>query len=298
MSPTLWMVNPGAGSGRAARIWRELVEEHPRLGSAPLIWATDPETASRELDVGLAEPVDRLVVLGGDGTVHLAVNSLLEAGRADRVALGVLPAGTGSDLARSLGLPRDPRAAYRRLEAATPRPIDALEISTEDRRPRYAVNVASAGVSGLVDEKVSAMPRRGKTSFLRATLAALWQYEPVPCRVWLESDLWFEGPVLLLAVANGAYFGKGMRVAPQARLDDGLADVVLVTGTRRWKLVFRLPRIYLGTHLGSRFVRWCQARRIRLEPLAPLPPFDLDGEVAHSAGATFAVLPGALRILA
>ena len=126
----------------------------------------------------------------------------------------------------------------------------------------------------------------------------MWRYRPVRCRVVVDGEAWYEGDILVLAIANGACFGRGMRIAPQAQLDDGLADVVLVGGVPRWQLALRLPQLYRGTHLESRYVRWRRGRDVRFEPLAPLPPFDLDGECFASAAARFTVLPGALRVLA
>ncbi len=119
----------------------------------------------------------------------------------------------------------------------------------------------------------------------------------ISCRVFVDGALWHEEKVLLVAVANGETFGNGMRIAPGARPDDGEIDVVLIGPVPRWQLPFRLPQIYFGTHLGTRYVRAGRAHRVRLEPLTPLPPFDLDGEVFDSAPCDITVLPGALRFL-
>jgi diacylglycerol kinase (ATP) len=133
---------------------------------------------------------------------------------------------------------------------------------------------------------------------LRATLAALWRYRCVPVRVSLDDREWYEGPLFLLAVANGTTFGKGMRVAPQARPDDGLLDVVAVGEVSGWELLLRLPQVYLGRHLHARPVLHARARKVCLEPLAPLPPLDADGETYPSGPVTFTIAPGALRIAA
>lgn len=290
---TLFLMNPKAGSGRAGRIWEKL-----RLAEARAITATDPAAASRELEQALAgEPPERLVVIGGDGSVHLAVNTLFRTGLQDRVALGLVPAGTGSDLARTLGLPREPRAALDRALTAVPRPIDILAVRVDGQEPHWVLNIASAGISGRVDELVNAQPLRGTAAFLTATLKALGSYRPFTGRIELDGEPWYEGGVFLLAVANGRCFGKGMRVAPRAEVDDGLADVVLVRPKPRWQIPLRMPRIYLGTHLDQPGVTWRRARRIRLEPDGPLPPFDVDGELLPSGAATFELLPGAARFI-
>ena len=162
---------------------------------------------------------------------------------------------------------------------------------------RYALNVASAGISGLVDELVNAQGVRGSTAFLTATLTALRRYRPFTARVEVDGELWHDGGVFLLAVANGRSFGKGMRIAPRAEVDDGLADLVLVKPLPGWLVPLELPRLYLGHHLGSRYVDWRRARHVRLEPAGGLPPFDVDGETLPSGAADFEILPGALRFV-
>ena len=236
---------------------------------------------------------ERVVAVGGDGTAHLAAGVLLGCGAA--ATLGILPAGTGSDLARPLAIPRDPAQALRRALLGPAVAIDAGRCDGE-RGGFFFVNIASAGVSGMVDETVNAVATRGRTTFLRCTLTALRRYRCVPVRVWADGEEWFAGPILLLAVANGTTFGKGMRVAPGAALDDGLFDVVLVGEVSGLQLARRLPQLYFGSHLGARPVRFRQAREVRLEPEAPLPPFDVDGETYPSGAVTFRVLPAALRV--
>lgn len=284
-------VNPAAGGGRGAAIHARLAARLPELAAARAV------RSRAELAAALAAGAGRVLSIGGDGTLNLVVQELAAAGALARTALGVVPAGTGCDFGRAFGLPHEPLAAARRALAAAPRPVDLLELDCRGER-RLVVNVASAGVSGLVDEAVNASPGRGQLAYLAATLRALARYRPVACRVAVDGEPWYEGPTFLLAIANGTSFGKGMKVAPRARADDGLADVVLVREVPRWRLPLELPRIYLGTHLSSRFVRWRTARTVALEPLAPLPPLDLDGETAPSGPLTVRVLPGALRLLA
>lgn len=294
---TVVVVNPGAAGGRVGRVWDEL-RHVPALAAARIVHAADPATARAEIAATVVDGAARILALGGDGSLHLIANIVLELGRGAEVAIGIVPVGTGGDLARALGVTRDPRTALERALAAHPRPLDAIEVVTDDGRRRYVLNVASAGISGVVDEAVNARPDRGPAAYLAATLGAIWRYRNRPCRVSVDGQPWFEGEVFLVAVANGTSFGRGMRVAPEARPDDGEADIVLIEPIPRWRLVFQMPRIYRGTHLADRHrVRWRRGREVRFEPLAPFPPFDLDGEVFAAAAARFAVLPAALRVL-
>jgi diacylglycerol kinase (ATP) len=290
------LVNASAGSGRSGRLWEALRRRMPEVADARLILAKDAATARRELDEHLCGDVEAVFAWGGDGTAHLVVNRILEAGRGDEVAVGLLPAGTGSDLARCFGLPRRPEEALRQAEASGPRPIDVLEIRTESER-RFVVNIASAGVSGAAGAAVNAMPRRGPTSYVMTALRVLLGYQPVPCRVTVDGVELYDGGFFLVVVANGRYFGHGVRVAPDAEVDDGLADVVLVPPIPLWHVPYRLPQVMTGRYVKLPFVLSRRGRCIRFEPRGELPPYDVDGETMAGGAATVRVLPGALRIL-
>jgi diacylglycerol kinase (ATP) len=293
LSETLVLVNPAAGGGRAGGVWERLRPSAERLAPLRVAVAESASGSRHAVEDALARGCPRVVAVGGDGTAHLAANALLD-GAAD-VTLGIVPAGTGSDLARVLRLPRDPAAALRRALLGPPTAVDAGRCESGGGG-FWFVNIASAGIGGMVDEAVNAQPKRGRTAFLRATLGALRRYRCVPVRVELDGTSWYEGPLFLLAVANGTTFGKGMRIAPLARPDDGAFDVVLVGEVAGLELVRRLPQVYLGRHLDARPVRHRRATRVRVAPLAALPPFDVDGETYRSGEAEFTVRPGALRV--
>lgn len=293
MSGTLVLVNPAAGGGRAGPFWEKLRRSAEALAPIRIESPAGAEASRRAVGAALDAGYGRVVAVGGDGTAHLVANAILGLGA--RVTLGVLPAGTGSDLARVLRIPRDPHEAMRRALLGPPLAMDAGRCDT-GAGSFFFINIASAGIGGLVDEAVNAMPARGRTAFLRATLAALWRYVCIPVRVEADGATFYEGPLFLLAVANGTTFGKGMRIAPQASVTDGLFDLVLVGEVAGLELLWRLPQVYLGRHMGARPVRHTRAREVRLEPLAPLPVFDVDGETYPSGRTTFTVLPGALRV--
>lgn len=295
MSGTLILVNPAAGGGCAASRWERARRNLGDLGGARVLVPPDRGAFRRAIREAADRGCERVVVVGGDGTMHLAAGTLLEYGAGERVALGLVPAGTGSDFARALDVPRDPATALQRALAGAAVAVDAGRCAGE-RSGFFFVNAASAGIGGLVDEMVNAMPRRGRTAFLVATLRALHRYEPPAVRVSVDGKHFHEGPTLLTAVANGTTFGKGMKIAPEARPDDGLFDVVVVGEVRRAELVLRLPQVYLGRHLGARPVRATRGRVVRLELLEPAPAFDADGETYESGSCAFEVLPGALRI--
>ncbi len=297
-SRTAVLINPAAGGGRAGGLWKRLEGAAPELDGVRLIRASGADAARAELADSLEQGIRRVLAVGGDGTAHLVVNTLLTAGCADRVDFGLVPAGTGSDLARGLGLPRDPLAALRHALAAEPRSIDALVVETDGGDRRFAVNSASAGMSGAIVPAVNANTRRGRLSYLTTTMAALLRYQPVPCRLEVDGEHFFAGEFFLAAFVNGRYFGNGMPIAPEASFDDGRIDVVLIPPVPRWQLPYRLPQFLTGRHVELEIVLTRRAKRVRLEPAEGFPPFEADGECLPAGPAEVRVLPGALRVLA
>lgn len=295
---TVFMVNPASGGGRGERRWRRLQSEFPALSTARVIKGGSAEQAARLLRQEVeAGDVERVISVGGDGTAHLVANTLLSIAEPSPVALGLVPAGTGSDLARHLALPRHRSRALRHALTVEPRPFDAIALRTDDGRARYSINIASGGLSGTVVEALSGNPRRGQLSYLQATMTALMGYRSFSCRVLVDSEEVYDQGLFLVAIANGEFFGKGMRVAPRADTGDGQLDVVIVPPVERWKFPWRLPQFLLGRHLGWPGVVHRRARRIRLEPSTDFPPYELDGEFFATAAMDLEVCPGALQML-
>jgi diacylglycerol kinase (ATP) len=312
LAETVFFVNPRAGSGRAARVWEGLRMRHRLAERAQVVMADDPARAAAQLDVVLAgalagagagpthrvssRPPRRVIAVGGDGTAFLAANRIVASPRREALALGFVAGGTGSDLAANLGLPKRPEAALARALAAAPSAVDVLRVTAGGER-RVVLNVASAGLSGLVAERVNARAKRGALVYLAATLGALVSYRPFRGAVEVDGEPWFRGAIYLLAVANGRAFGKGMQVAPEARVDDGLADVVVVGAMPPWRVPLELPRLFTGRILSARPVVWRRGRRVRLLPDGPLPPLELDGETLPAGPADYELVPGGLMVL-
>lgn len=296
MREVLFVVNPAAGSGRAGEVWRSLRALHPEIPEGRTVLEPDPDLARARLAQLLGPEVRRVVVVGGDGSVNVTVNAILEAELERPPAVGVVPAGTGSDLAGTLGLPGDPGEALQRALAGEPRRIDALEVAGTSYR-RYAINVVSMGISGMVNEIVGAMPRRHAAAYLVGAIQGLFRYRPLACRILAGEEALFEGDLLLAAVANAPTFGRGMRVAPDARFDDGSLDVVVVPRIPTWQLPWRLGQLYRGTHVRSSRVLQRRAQVVTFEPLEPFPAYDCDGEAAAPELVKIRVLPGAVRVV-
>jgi diacylglycerol kinase (ATP) len=287
----LLVINPTAGSGRAGRVWNRLKDQAG--DRAELLLAPDSETARAGIARAVEAGTRRVIGFGGDGTANLVISSLLAEGRGD-VEFAVVPAGTASDFARDAGLSRDPAKALElSLTSTEIRTLDAVALRFASGKTRYSLNVASAGVSGKVDEA----HRDQSSGYLAATVKTLLAYEPKSCRIEVDGQPFYDGKFFLLAMANARYFGKGMKVAPNAKLDDGQIDVVLIDVLPLWHLPYRLPQFLFGWHLGSSAVRATRARRLELYPGPDFPPYDLDGEAVPSENVTVEILPGALRLV-
>ena len=299
MPTCLVFVNPTAGGGRAAEIWENLRGEI-KIPYADIVTSNRDEARER-LQTALKDPVERIVTIGGDGTINLVVECLGALGLLGSLngglSVGVVPAGTGSDLATSLGLSRSPRKALAVALGPKTRSIDAIAARTAEGPRRWAINVAAAGLPGSVDRLLARQSPGRKKRYLLTTLRALWCYRAVSVRMRLDGEEAIENRLYLVAIANAPTFGRGMRVAPDAVMDDGLLDFVVIGDVPRWTLPFRLPQVVLGWHKNASWVRYHQGRSLELSLLDENPPpVDLDGEAVATTGARFEVIHKALRV--
>lgn len=282
------LTNPTAGKGRGAAARASAL---PRLREAGFVvhdlQGTD---ADETLDLArrvVAEGVWALVVCGGDGMVHLGVQAV--AGTPTH--LGIVPAGTGNDVARYVGLPRaDPVAAADRVVASTPRRLDLARVGS-----RWFATVLAAGFDAVVNERANAMTwPRGQMRYNLATIAELRTFEPRPYTLELDGRQ-HRLDAMLVAVGNGPSFGGGLRITEGALLDDGMLDVVIIKPMSRPELVRTYPKLFRGTHVHHRQYEHHRVRRVTVA--AP-------GIVAYADGERFGPLPltiesdpGALSIL-
>ncbi|MGH0030161.1 MAG: diacylglycerol/lipid kinase family protein [Myxococcota bacterium] len=301
---TLVIANPQSRNGATGRRWpsveRRVREFFPEVEVAHTEGPRDAERLARE---AVESGVVRLLVAGGDGTLSEVTSGLASAGLGDRVELGLLPLGTGGDFVRSLDVPRDLDGALRCVERGKPRPVDVgrLRFVGDDGAPRvsYFLNVASFGISSLINDLVNQSTKAfgGTVSFLIGTIRGILRYDSEEVEIRVDGERVFRGRFVLAAGANGRQFGGGMRIAPDARIDDGLLDLVIVEHLSVPRLLTRLPKLYRGTHLGDPACSHFRGRVIE----ADAPPWtvrvELDGEPLGWLPARYDVLPGALRII-
>jgi YegS/Rv2252/BmrU family lipid kinase len=296
------IANPASAAGRTRRALLRLEPKlHAAIGAYELVWTRCPRDAERLAREAVRAGVDRLVVAGGDGTAAEVVSGLMGAQLGAYAEIAFLPLGTGADFHRTLDIPRDPDAAIAALAPGKGRRIDVgctryVEADGAERTS-YFLNVASAGLSGVVTRHVRGSKALGaRLAFLIGTLAGLVTFRPPSMRLRVDGAEVFEGGVALAAVANGRYFGGGMHVAPEARPDDGLLDLVVIPALPKHVLVTRLPRLYQGTHLSVPGVALFRGRRVELEPIGEPALGEVDGEPVARLPMTVEVRPGALQV--
>lgn len=294
-------VNPRASFGRGQHAGREAAACLRAAGAQVLELCEDSYDAlARAVDKALADGVDALVVVGGDGMVHLGVNALAGSGAAfGETPLGIIPSGTGNDMARALGLPRhDIPAAAARVLAALPaggRLIDAGRVSSAGKTHWFA-GVVSAGFDAAVNERANNWRRpRGQARYNLAMLRELATFRAIDYTVTADGERWQQG-AMLISVANGQSIGGGMKVAPDAVLDDGYLDLFIVRPLSRAGFLAVFPKVFSGRHVAHPAVELRRVRRVELEARGVVAY--ADGERIGPLPLTIDVVPGALRVLA
>ncbi|WP_407940417.1 diacylglycerol kinase [Micromonospora auratinigra] len=294
--PVAVLANPTAGRGRHRGLLPRLLD---RLAHAArpvrLLEATGPAEAEAACRAAVADGAGALVAVGGDGTVHRALQAV--AGTA--VPFGPVPAGTGNDFAVETGFPADPLAAVAvivdALRAGRTRSVDLARLTAADGTERWYGAVLAAGFDAIVNERANRMRwPRGPRRYDLAILVELARLRPRRYRLSLDGEPQ-EVDAVLVAVGNAASYGGGMRICPDADPTDGLLDVVVGGRFDRRTLLRVKPRIYRGTHVTHPLVRTYRARTVELS--AEGITTYVDGERAFDLPVRVSAVPAAVRLL-
>ena len=312
MKPFL-VVNPSSANGATGRHFDDISGAVRRaIGDHSHAFTQRPMHAAEVTRKALAEGHDLIIAVGGDGTINEVVNGFFAPcvpGEAVRplnpgAALGFLPRGTGGDLRRTVGLEGNLAACAGRLSGAS-KQVDVGRVDYVDTEgqpaSRLFLNVGEAGVGAKVVEIVNSSSKLlgGKLTFMLASVRALIGWQDLPLRVSFDGASAEELSVTTLAIANGRFFGGGMMVAPEARLDDGLFHVTIWRGYTLATFMLKSGSMYDGTHVKLEGTRTATARTVHLAPGAAAKgpvAIEVDGEQIGRLPATFTVLPGALRL--
>ena len=286
MSSVHLLISPEAGRGRAARARDAVFATVREAGHTPVdLTGPTAEASARATEAAVSDGAERVIVVGGDGLVHLAVQAVVGT----TTTLGIVAVGTGNDFARGLDtIPDDPVEATR-VALGDARPIDAIRTGAG-----WIASVATAGFSGDVNDRANRL--RFPTGPSRYTVATLLELPTLTSRsVTVDVDgERHEFDATLIAVANTGWFGGGMHIAPDARPDDGQLEVTVVADVGRIELLRFFRLVFSGRHTTHPKVHGLRGRHITLEA----DDLDLwgDGESIGSTPTTLEAVPGALRI--
>ena len=253
----------------------------------------DATEAAREFRDGL------LIVVGGDGTITEVVNGLGMTGFPEGVTLGILPAGTGNDLAATLDIPDDPDEAEDVLRQHRVRTLDVVQVRSQSVGEQFFINVATGGmgaeVSGAADAQMKS--RWGKLAYLRASLEVAREYEATEITLTLDGAE-HQLRAVNLAIGNCRYAGSGWLAAPRANPEDGLLDLVVIEDVGVQEVLKLAPAVLAASdYLDKEGVFFARAREIRVESSPGSLEFTVDGEVIGDEPAVFAVIPQALKVI-
>ena len=283
------VVNPTAGRGLGARVAPVVRERLAAAGLTVDVFATScAEDVGRISAEVVASGADAVALIGGDGTIHLGAQVLAKSG----MPFGVIPAGTGNDFARGIGVPlKDPAAAADLIVAGKTRTID-LAVAKDE----YITTVVAGGFDSLVNRRANAMSwPKGNSRYTVATLAELRTFKPLEYVVTVDGEV-IETKAMLVAVGTGPTYGGGLQICAGAEIDDGLLDVTIIQPVSRLTLLQMFPKLSKGTHVGHPMLRTFRGRSVRLE--SPGITAYGDGEVLGPLPVDITIAPGALTVFA
>jgi diacylglycerol kinase (ATP) len=312
MTLPLVIINPESAGGATRAAWPRIASDlRSHFGAFRLAFTDRPGQGTELAAAAVRKRVKLIIACGGDGTISEVANGILQT--AEDVELGILPSGTGGDFRRTLAIPTRTRDAADILRHGRTRPIDVGRVTFINHEgaeeTRYFLGVASFGMSAAVIERVKEggpdwlpdkLPRwlNGRASFAASMLQVASASSSTKVVVQLDNNQEQHFTLANFCVANARYFGGGMKIAPDAKLDDGLFDVISIGDLGAARIMTNAPRLYTGMHLSMRQVNHTLAKKVlaRAADKDSIVLLDIDGEMPGRLPATFQILPGALKV--
>jgi diacylglycerol kinase (ATP) len=290
------IINPSSGRGKGAGRGQLVIETLAERGQDYLnISGASMDEANANARHAINDgKIDGLIVVGGDGTAHLGINIACDTG----ISLGIVAAGTGNDLARSIGMPEGDvvagtHAVLDKLDS--PRKVDAIK-ATSSTGPFWFFGTASAGFDALCNQRANQMSwPKGQRRYDIAMVLELAKFKPIHYEATIDGQH-RSFDAMLCAVANGPAFGGGMLIAPEANVEDGLLDLFIVHAMSRLELLKVFPKVYTGRHVTHPAVEFVRAKSVKLSS-GNMPVYS-DGEARGHSPLTATVVPGALSVFA
>ncbi|MBL7480263.1 diacylglycerol/lipid kinase family protein [Legionella bononiensis] len=304
MSSLAVVINPESGGGRGKKIWLKVQSGLNTLFDKMTyrISACGDELTPLTQEL-LSDKPDYLLIIGGDGTLSYAINGIIKQDKIEiqKTKIAYFNAGCGGDFIRQFPK-QDIIQFLDRLKNNQFVNCNIGKINFIDQPPHYFINIASCGLSGQVVSTVSNSrwfkKVGGSVNYFLHSLVALFTYKRSPVRIQIDDASFFDCSLLLLAACNGQFFGGGMHVAPKAKLDDGLIDVVLFGDFTTFNALLKLPEIYSGTHILDKNVQYVQAKKITIEPKDnSIIHVEADGESIGHLPATFELLEDTFALI-
>ncbi|HKI92773.1 MAG TPA: diacylglycerol kinase family protein [Gaiellaceae bacterium] len=297
---TVFLVNPASDNGVTGTRWPELANRAAHLGlEGETLFSERPGHLIDLAERAAREGAGLVVAVGGDGTLNEVANGLVRAG--GDTELATIPIGTGMDFVRTYRIPSRFEDAVVVARDGTPRTIDVGRVSYHawdgSDAERCLANVGSVGMSAAVAQRANGMSKTlgGRATFFYALVRVFLEWQNTVVTVELEGGERREALMHDVIVANGQYHGGAMRLAPEARPDDGLFDVVVIGDITKRDFVTTSPKIYRGTYLKHPKVELLRSRTVSVDADEHLP-IELDGEQVGTTPARFEIVPGALRV--
>lgn len=298
------IVNPASANGATLKRWPEIAAAFEQEG-VPIehSFTEGPDHATELTRQYLHNGFNLIVTVGGDGTANEVINGFFSGNDPINrdAAFGYISTGTGGDLGRTIGSPKDLSSAVRNFVKNPLRPLDVGRVTYLDNHGkealRYFINVAGLGLDGDTVDRVNRTSKAfgGFISFLWGTVVSIGLYKNKKMEIIVDGKTICNEPVTTVVVGNGCYFGGGMFALPHAVMDDGLFDIIILHDLSKLNLLVSLPRVYRGTHLSHPRITSLRGEKIEVysDELALL---NLDGEQPGRAPAKIELLPGAINL--
>ncbi|HEY2846998.1 MAG TPA: diacylglycerol kinase family protein [Pyrinomonadaceae bacterium] len=306
----LVIVNPKSASGSTRNKWSGVAADlRAHFGPFAVAFTKGPGDGTVIAEQAAKNGRKFIIACGGDGTINEVVNGIMNSGK--DIELGILPSGTGGDFRRSVGMPLGHREAARALKSGITKRIDVGRVTFLDHDgnevSRFFVNVSSAGLAAEVIKRVKSQKAfdwlpveslRGKANFAASTLQEIVNLEGTTLRLKFDDGEEYQLRTIAFCVANARYFGGGMMIAPDAKMSDGLFDVVNISDLTTMRVIMKAPALYRGTLGSLKEVKMTTARRIEVAPASESEEIliETDGELPGKLPATYEIIPDALRI--
>lgn len=302
---TFVVVNLKSANGRTEKLWPDIKQNlQNTLGNFEFSFTTGPYTAPDITKNAIKSGFDRIISVGGDGTLNEVVNGFFENEKQinPNATLGVISMGTGADFIKTIGIPKPYEKAIKIINNGNIRTLDTgrIRFITHDQKEtvRYFINIADAGIGGETVDRVNRTTKAfgGFVSFLWGTIITLVTYKNKHINIVLDNNKPNNLEINMLAVANCQFFGGGMHIAPRAVPDDGMFDIVTIGKAGFVDFLRNSSKIYKGTHINDPMVGYTHAKHVELTSDEKVL-LDVDGEQPGMLPAVFDILPKTIRII-